>query len=148
MLFFLPEPGAALQAWRRLLVPGGRLGVSTFRPLLPSWKAVEELFDEYADDPGPRPTGLPEVYSTDEGVEGLLTTAGLTDVHTEQLDLAVRFADVEEWRAWSHGTAMRGLWLRAPEETHPEIARRVGELLRTDDGLRVDAAVRYTFGSA
>jgi ubiquinone/menaquinone biosynthesis C-methylase UbiE len=32
MVFFLPDPVAALRSWRDLLIPGGRLGISTMGP--------------------------------------------------------------------------------------------------------------------
>jgi hypothetical protein len=60
------------------------------------------------------------------------------------------FDDVEQWRRWSLGTTMGGLWNQTPEVRHPEILRRAAEILevgRDDDGrlvLEVDA--RYTFG--
>ena len=91
---------------------------------------------------------MPDVYSTDEGVEGLLRDAGAADVRTDALRVEVPFDDVEQWRAWSLGTAMRGLWMRAPEEKHEEILGRVGDLLdadRGDDGRsRLHVDVRYT----
>ncbi|HEX7459514.1 MAG TPA: methyltransferase domain-containing protein, partial [Acidimicrobiales bacterium] len=37
VLFFLPDPNAALRAWRELLVEGGRVGVSTFGPYDERW---------------------------------------------------------------------------------------------------------------
>lgn len=39
VLFFLPEPGAALRSRARLLVPGGRLGASTFERQDERWGA-------------------------------------------------------------------------------------------------------------
>ncbi len=45
VLFFLPDPAAALAAWTRLLVPGGRLGVTTFGAQDDRWRAVDALFD-------------------------------------------------------------------------------------------------------
>ncbi|HEX8498607.1 MAG TPA: methyltransferase domain-containing protein, partial [Actinomycetales bacterium] len=47
VLFFLPDPAAAARAWAQLLVPGGRLGVTTFGPLDPLWQRVDALFTPY-----------------------------------------------------------------------------------------------------
>ena len=153
VVFFLPEPERSLPRWVEVLRPGGRLGISTFRPWRGLWKEIEELFGEYERDPGrPAATTMPEVVHTDEGVAGLLTDAGLVDVRTEIGTHVVPFADVEQWRRWSLGTAMRGLWLRVPEESHDEIVHRVGALLdrsRGDDGrAAMEVDVRYTLGRA
>lgn len=153
VVFFLPEPGRSLALWARLLRPGGRLGISTFRPWRGLSKEIEEVFGDYDQDPGrPSATTMPEVFDTDAGVEGLLTGAGLRDVRSELATYVIPFADTEEWRRWSLGTAVRGLWMRAPEQSHPEILARVGDLLdrsRGADGragLEVD--LRYTLGRA
>lgn len=142
--FFLPDPEAAVRSWLGLLVPGGRLGIATFRPWLPSWRAVEDVFADYAVETGrPGPTRMPEVFDDDEAVADLVARAGGRDVRTEVATYPVRFDDLEQWRVWSLGTAMRGLWFRAPEEAHDEILQRVGRILEAHDfTLAVD--VRYT----
>ena len=44
VLFFLPDPAVALAAWRELLAPGGRIGVTTFGPYTEQWRtAVDEV---------------------------------------------------------------------------------------------------------
>ncbi len=49
MLFFLPDPAAALTAWRSLLVPHGTVGVSTFGAWDPRWEELDDLFAPYRD---------------------------------------------------------------------------------------------------
>ena len=148
VLFSLPDPTEALRRWTRLLVPGGHLGAATFRPWPPTWQSIEDLSDEYAPPgPGPGTTTIPNVYADDAGVERLFRAAGLADVRTEAATYAIPFADVEQWRVWSHGTAMRGLWMRAPEEAHGEIVARVARILE-DAGGSMDVDVRYTLGTA
>lgn len=152
-LFFLPGPEAALERWRGLLVPGGRLGFSTFQPWPPMWQSIEDVFADYAEDPGrPGATEMPEVFREDAGVEAMTREAGFSDVRTETATYAIPFDNIEQWRVWSLGTAMRGLWMRAPQESHHEILRRVEEILastRDDDGRsRLDVGVRYTLARA
>lgn len=146
VLFFLADPQSALVRWHSLLAPGGRLGFSTFRPWPATWQRVEDVFAEYlpADSPA---TKMPEVFETDEAVEALAVAAGFQDVHTDAVTYPIPFADVEQWRAWSMSTAMRGLWVAAPPEAHPEIVARVERLLN-DAGGRLDVAIRYTLGRA
>jgi ubiquinone/menaquinone biosynthesis C-methylase UbiE len=147
MLFFLPDPVAALRRWLALLVPGGRLGAATFQPWTASWRAVEDVFGEYADPvPGPGPTTMPDAFHSDAGVERLFRDAGVARVRTERATYVVAFRDVGQWREWSLGTAMRGLWLQVPEAAHGQIMERVGRVL-AESGGRLDVAVRYTLGS-
>lgn len=147
VLFFLPDPQAALARWRTLLVPGGRLGFATFQPWPAGWQAIEDIFRDYLLPDAPTTTQMPEVFSRDETVEELVVNAGFGDVRTEAATYPIPFADVEQWRVWSRGTAMRGLWMLAPESAHPEIVRRVGAHL-SEAGGSLDVAVRYTFGRA
>jgi ubiquinone/menaquinone biosynthesis C-methylase UbiE len=146
--FFLPDPEAALRGWFSLLVPGGRLGIATFRPWAGAWKEIEDLFGEYAEDTGrPGPTQMPDVFDDDESVADLVSRAGGSEVRTEAATFRVPFADLEQWRVWSLGTAMRGLWLQVPEESHPEILSRVDAILTAHDHA-LDVDIRYTLATA
>jgi ubiquinone/menaquinone biosynthesis C-methylase UbiE len=146
VLFFLPDPATALRAWARLLRPGGRLGVTTFQPWLPRWQELEDLLMSYAEDAGAF-TRMADVFATDAGVEGLLREAGLREVRTERVELPVRFSGPEQFLSWASGTALRGVWMRVPEGRRDEALRRVADLLRDGEGLRLDTGVRYTLGT-
>lgn len=153
VVFFLPEPGLALRRWRSLLSPGGRLGISTFRPWPTIWQSIEDVFTDYIEaTEGPGPTDMPDLFDTDDAVAEMVGGAGFHDVHTEVATYAIPFLDTEQWRIWSMGTAMRGLWMLSPADSHPEILHRVGEILdgtRGEDGLRrLDVSIRYTLGVA
>src|SRR4051812_3956515 len=109
VLFFLPDAEEALRRWRPLLRPGGRIGAATFRPWLPAWEQIEEAFAVHSHETGrPGPTSMPDVYAEDAAVEAMFREAGWREVRTEAATLDVPFADVDEWRRWSLGTAMRG----------------------------------------
>jgi len=154
VVFFLPDPAAALTRWRGLLRDGGRLGLATVRPWRDGWLALDVLIEEYVDRgaPSPEADDGPDVWATDAGVEALLDAAGFDGVRTDVATLGIRFTGLEEWRDWTMGTFMRALWDRTPESAHPEIERRATEILegaRDDSGmivLEVDA--RYTLGRA
>jgi ubiquinone/menaquinone biosynthesis C-methylase UbiE len=145
VLFFLPDPAAAVGAWARLLRPGGRLGITTFPPWDGAWRAMEEMLTSYAGDGAP-PVPMADVFATDAGVEGLLRAAGLRDVRTETIRLPVHFRDPEQYLSWATGTALRGAWMRVPEDRRDEALARATDVLRTDDGLRLDTGIRYTLG--
>ena len=148
VLFFLSDPVGALQRWRALLRPGGRLGITTFQSWWGTWQALTDLYDEFAEDPVPHD----DSFDTEARVESMLTTAGYSDVRSELATHVVPFADVEEWRRWSWATPMGGLWRRTPESAHPEILRRATEILdasRDENGrIVLEVGARYTFGVA
>ncbi len=146
VLFFLPDPEEAVRHWLRLLTPGGRVGASTFRPPPESWQSIEDLFDDYIPPlAGARVPAISEIYSDDAAVEHVFARAGAVDVRTEVATFAIPFESVEQWRTWSLGSPLRGLWMRVPEDAHPEIMQRAAEILERTGG-RLDVSVRYTLG--
>jgi trans-aconitate methyltransferase len=151
VLFFLTDPVTSLTRWRALLRPSGRLGIAKFQPWRATWQALDELYDEYAGELS-RSASQEDAFTTDAGVESLLDGAGFGGVRTESATYGIRFDSVEQWRDWSVGTSMGGLWTRTPEDAHPEILRRATEILeaaRDDTGqIVVEVDARYTFGIA
>lgn len=127
VLFFLPDPAAALARWAELLVPGGRLGVTTFGGEDPAWREVDDVFLAYLPQQGDAEPGSsdPDPFDSDEGVERLLLAAGLEDVRTADRTVPVRFRDVDQLLAftWSHG--QRALWEAVPEERRGDLRAAV-----------------------
>ena len=123
VLFFLPDPTTALHSWTTLLVPGGRLGVTTFRPSDPWWREIDAVFEPYLPEGGrtSRPTSPDSPFASDENMEGLLTGAGLRDVRTATKSVSVTFKDDEQWHAfsWSHG--QRALWEAVPPDERAHV---------------------------
>lgn len=152
VLFFLPDPAAALSRWRAVLAPGGRLGVATFRPWTPRWQAVEAVFGEYVDVGSQASAAMPQVFRDDSSLEDLVRAAGFADVRTESVVHPIGFDDVEQWRRWSMGTGMRALWQATPPEAHDEIVARVAVLLAERPGPdgrpSLDVDVRHTLARA
>ncbi len=150
VLFFLPDPTAALAAWRDLLVPGGRVGVSTFGTHSEAWSAVDSVFAPYvpADLPDPRNMAADSPFGSDAGTERLLAGAGFTDVGTTSRTIAVRFDDADQWHRWSWSVGQRRMWLLVPEEERPAVRARATEHLEAtrDEHGRIgfDQVVRYT----
>jgi ubiquinone/menaquinone biosynthesis C-methylase UbiE len=152
VLFFLPDPALALRNWRRLLVPGGRIGVSTFGPQDQTWQAADDVFRPYLPQQllDARTSGLSGPFASDAGVEQLLTGAGFDAVRTLTVDVPVQFTDLEQWRRWSWSHGQRALWEMVPEDRHADVLAEVGRALepaRDENGvITVGQQVRYTFG--
>jgi len=152
VLFFLPDPAAALVAWRSLLVPGGRLGLATFVPPDPKWKALDAVFRPYLPQHvlAARTSGAAGPFDTDEGVAGLMRAAGFAEVMTIRSEVSVVFTDADQWHAfsWSHG--QRVMWESVPEAERETVQAQAYQVLdagRDDDGaLRLTQGIRYTLG--
>ncbi|MCY7342337.1 MAG: class I SAM-dependent methyltransferase [Pseudonocardia sp.] len=152
VLFFLPDPGAAVRTWAQLLVDGGRLGVTTFGPQDERWEQLDALFRPYLPPAmlDARTSGRRGPFSSDEGVAQLLREGGLTDVRTAHRTVEAVFRDAEHLLefSWSHG--QRAMWEAVPEPEHERLRRQVStaaEQLRDDSGrLSFTQQVRHTLG--
>ena len=152
VVFFLPDPVDALARWRALTRPGGRLGVATFQPWFGAWKALDDIYQEFAGEQHAS-ASQEGAFHGDAGVERMLREAGYGEVRTELVTHPIPFADVDEWVRWSRaGTVMGGIWSRTAEADHPEILRRATEILedsRAPDGrIVLEVGARYTCGVA
>lgn len=152
VLFFLPDPPAALRRWRELLVRGGRVGISTFGDYSESWKPVDAVFTPYLPSPmrDARTSGTAGPFGSDAGMEALLTEAGLAEVRTTSRELDVRFDDEEHWHRWSWSVGQRGMWEFVPEGERSAVRAQAFQRLQgtRDEAGRVGfrQRVRYTFG--
>ena len=150
VLFFLRDPAAAVRSWVPALAPGGRVAVTTFGPQDTRWRAVDDLFRPYLPPTmrDPRTSGGP--FTSDEGVEALLTGAGLVGVRTAHRTVEAAFDSPEHWVefSWSHG--QRAMWEHVPEDERDDVRSsvlgRLREVERSDGGLRFTQDVRHTLG--
>jgi hypothetical protein len=152
VVFFLPDAGAAVRSWRELLVPGGRLGISTFGARDRAWEELDSVFRPYlpAHLLDARTTGGSGPFASDRGVEDLLTAAGFARVRTGGLDVPVTFADPAQWRTWSFSHGQRAMWESVPESDRDRVMAAATERLdaaRGPDGrITLTQHVRLTFG--
>jgi ubiquinone/menaquinone biosynthesis C-methylase UbiE len=154
VLFFLPDPPAALARWVTLLAPGGRIGLTTFGDEHPVWTQLDDLFRPWVP-PGmldPKVVGPDAPFATDAGMEKLLRDAGATDVRTVTVRLDVPWGDVDGWKAFSMSTGQRAMWASVPAEEREALLVRAGEILdaaRDDTGrVVIWQDMRYTLGTA
>ncbi len=150
VLFFLPEPLAALRSWRSLLVDGGRVGVTTFGAYGESWRAVDAVFEPYQPPAmrDARTTGRSGPFQSDEGVAGLFRDAGFSDVRTVHDTVDVRFTDEEHWHTWTWSVGQRAMWERVPDGDRAAVRAQAFHALQatrdTDGRIGFDQDVRIT----
>lgn len=150
VLFFLPDPAAALQAWRELLVPGGRLGFTTFGTRDEVWSRIDAVFEAYLPPAvlDARTSGQAGPFATAEATTALTTGAGLEDAHTAESPLAVAYDSLDTWHDWSWTVGLRALWLAVPEQQRPVVREAVFDVLQPlqapDGSLVVQQTVRVT----
>jgi ubiquinone/menaquinone biosynthesis C-methylase UbiE len=153
VLFFLPDPEAALRSWLSLLAPGGRLGVATFGPMDERWEHVDDVFTPHLPPQlrDARTTGKDGPFGSDAGMERLTADAGYADVRTVTLELPVRFADAEQWHAFTWSVGQRAMWLAVPEEQRADVRaeaeRRIASYADADGSVTFTQTVRYTLAS-
>lgn len=152
VLFFLPDPQAALATWLGLLRPGGRLGVATFRGRDPFLEVAHEVFEPYLPPGllGARTTGAKGPFASDAGMTGLLRAAGFVDVQSVASTVSPVFRDVEHWYEFSMSVGMRQYWLAVPPKARArvraEVFARVSQLATRDGTIQLPFGVRYSLG--
>jgi len=152
VLFFLPDPAAALRSWRPLLVPGGRLGVTTFGAADEGWEQLDDQLIAYlpADIRDARTTGSTGPFATDAGMEELLRLAGFEEISTVVDTIPVRFDSAQRWYDFSWSTGQRLMWMSIPESQRETVRAQVMgqfEALADADGSVVfSQQIRHTLG--
>lgn len=155
-LFFLPDPAAALAAWRRLLAPGGRVAVSVFTSDDPLWAAGMTMLADVAGTAAglgaPLDTRPPGAAILAPGaLDTALADLGLTPVADERTTQDVVFDDVAHWWRWSLGHGHRRLLSLVPRDRADSTRDRLTELLAAahgDSGLHWRPTIRLLVAGA
>ncbi len=155
VLFFMPDPLAALRAWNRILVPGGRVGVTTFAPQDPKWREVDAVFDDYIPQEmrDARTSGARGPFGSDESLAALFRDAEFDHIQSRNLELDIVFRDPAHWREWTMSHGQRMMWQAVPEASHAELFAAAEDrladcvapdgLIHLTQNIRVTAARKY-----
>jgi len=153
VIFFLQDPAPALRSWVERLRPGGRIGLVTFGEEDDASNALIDLLTPYAP-PGlrdPKTVGAESPFTSDAGMERLLTGAGASDVTTTTVPALLDFPDVDAWQRFSLSTGQRAMWMRMPDADKPRVLAQAAEILEAtrpgpDEPCRLVWQMRYTLG--
>ncbi|CAI9409941.1 class I SAM-dependent methyltransferase [Aestuariimicrobium sp. T2.26MG-19.2B] len=146
VLFFLPDPQAALSHWVRLLKPGGRLGVSTFGPAGEGWNALSALLHRWMPAADPKAAEVSSLFGSDEQLERALQHAGATTVSTSHRRISLPFDGVPAWERFSRSVGQRAAWMRLSRDDLSEVRSAAEQVLAQHGPDAYWQDVRYTIG--
>jgi ubiquinone/menaquinone biosynthesis C-methylase UbiE len=112
VLFFLPDPPAALVAYRRLLEPGGRLAFSCFAQHDPRYPQALKILARFADSPPEHK--LHPMFDSPETLREAVLAAGFATVSVHETTVVSEFNDAAHLYEWIGSHAGRQLVDRIP----------------------------------
>ncbi|MQA80272.1 MAG: methyltransferase domain-containing protein [Streptosporangiales bacterium] len=134
MMFLLPDPAAALDAYASLLVRGGRLAFSTYGQR-DQHDAARAILRRWAGDPPP--ARVKDVFDDPDAIAELLASHGFRDIDVAAVEKTTRFETLDHWWAWAWSVAFRSSLERIPrdhvEDAQAEVAHALADA-RRDDG--------------
>ena len=151
-LMFMPDPGTALAEMRRVLAPGGRLGLSVFRDgrFNPLYAAFAELLERHVGADAGTMMRSPFATWGVADMRGLLADAGLADVHVRIVCGGERYPSAAEMlRREAASSPLAGRLGALDAAVHDALARDLEDALAEhtdDDGVVVPFQALAAFG--
>ena len=143
-LSFLPAMDVALREMRRVLKPGGCIGVTLWgkAPFHPAWKMLADSVRAYGVE-----VRMPQkiAYAPEE-IQALLAAAGFIGIETRSETSDIVYASEEDWWAFQLTMGSRAAIYRMDDETRARLKEEYLAKLRPlfrADGLHLPAPVVY-----
>lgn len=135
VLRLLPNPQVALQAYARLLRPGGRLGATIFDSgFAGRWGEVAEVLRPFMTIGSPP---LTDEFETTETFSAMLGAAGFEDVVVADDPFDIDLPDPAQWWEYLWYSGYRGMMNRIPPKDRDRAraaALKAAKTLREPDG--------------
>ena len=128
VLFFLPDPPAALSAYRRLLRPGGRLAFSSFAAHDPRYPLALRILARFAAAPPPefRPHAM---FGSADQLRSATAEAGFPRTRVSEIDVRSHFRDAGQLVGWIGSHLGRRVLDQVPEQRRGEAVAEVADAL-------------------
>jgi len=152
----LAEPAAALEEMRRVLVPGGRLGITVWGPIEenPAFAAQLDAVVRAGLDDAPVVERLLDAFAFHrlEDLRTLAEGAGFTDASCRSVRILAALPRVSQWvHVYPSLPPLSGAWSRCGPDARSQFLSRATELLRPfehEGVLRVQASARLLVARA
>jgi arsenite methyltransferase len=145
---WIAEKDRALREVRRVLKPGGRIGVNVQDPSRPHESRLFLRAAIAQSGLGDRHDSNPVLGATDEQLKALFTTAGFVDYRSDLRSLVDVHSDADSLLRWSEASAF-GNFLDGFSRSESDQVRRafagLVEAKRTPEGLRLERYLRFAF---
>lgn len=150
VLFFLPDPLAALRRYAVLLAPGGRLAFTSLAGRDPRWDGVEAAGKRFWERSieMPSPVGDNSPLQDAQATAALLEQAGFALTRSFEHPHRTVFSSVEQWYTWSWTQGMRAAWECVAEADRERaktaVLTELDKLREPDGTLSWTIPIRYT----
>ncbi|HUP27672.1 MAG TPA: class I SAM-dependent methyltransferase [Chloroflexia bacterium] len=152
-IFYFPDIEGALQEMKRVLKPGGTLGIATADPhnaFMPLSKPYMERLHKTADALDVHPpeySSLSEQTRRKDGLKKLIKQAGFTKVDVREESIPVHFTAPDDWWNFGRGSTWGDLVLDAMPAEHREKFKKehLDEVKRffSQDGVKTATPVIF-----
>ncbi|MDJ0954989.1 MAG: methyltransferase domain-containing protein [Acidimicrobiia bacterium] len=132
-LFFFPDSHRALTEFHRVLTPGGRLGISTFTPMVSEGLA---WFGELVRDALGMPSRGDETIQFDQPdqLKDALNAAGFSDIEIQRQSCKVSVLGADHFWEWMWSIGIRGMLEHLDESTAGSVRRAAATHLDNELG--------------